>query len=52
MDYEVVLALLAIVFFMAVSGLVLRRQWADYCTRLFKRAKNSKTKGKNGYHTP
>lgn len=52
MDYEVVLALVAIVFFMVVCGLLLRQQWADYCTRLFKGSKRSKTKDKNGYHAP
>lgn len=38
MDYEIVLALVLIVLTMAVSGFVLRKQWADYCSRIFKRS--------------
>ncbi|MFC3149699.1 hypothetical protein ACFOEK_01515 [Litoribrevibacter euphylliae] len=35
MDYEIIVALVVIVLAMAVSGVVLRKQWADYCARVF-----------------
>ncbi len=38
MDYEVIFALIAIVLFMSLCGFILRNQWTDYCSRLFKRS--------------
>ena len=35
MDSEILLALILIILAMAVSGVVLRKQWADYCSRVF-----------------
>lgn len=35
MDNEIIFALVVIVVAMAVSGIVLRKQWADYCARIF-----------------
>jgi len=37
MDYEILLALVLIVFTMAISGVVLRKQWSDYCSRIFRK---------------
>ncbi|WP_344794878.1 hypothetical protein [Litoribacillus peritrichatus] len=50
MDYEVVLALVAIVLFMAVCGMVLRGQWADYCSRVFKRSEKKARRQDKTHH--
>lgn len=52
MDYEIIFALVLIVFAMVVSGIVLRKQWADYCARIFmKRPHKSRRSSKTHAQT-
>lgn len=50
MDYEIVFALVLIVLAMAVSGVVLRKQWVDYCSRIFNKRSNKTTRRSSKTH--
>lgn len=51
MDLEVIFALVLIVLALAGCGIVLRKQWADYCSRIFfKRSSKGRRRSGKTHH--